>query len=386
MSWKTIAHSRLKQLQDSPLFALQKLWPEPAERSLIDKDLFADHLISPYYLVFVDGFFEPALSQLPKGLVCMPLSAAFKSYGLFLHNRLNQRFREECDPLVLLNALHESEGVFLYAPEQFHCETILQIHCVFTKKQLAAPRVQATIGRKAALSFVQTVQTLDPCIICNSSVDLVLEKDARVQWVDLALLPAQAQFFCSASATVKTAAHLEIFRATSGAQQMRISDRIELVEPQSFALLRHLGMLHAERQAQIQTHVEHKAYDCTSRQEIKIALNGNSRSCFEGKIYVHPEAQKTNSYQSCRNLLLSDAANASAKPNLEIFADDVKASHGATFSTLSEDELLYLRARGIGVVEAKQLLVEGFCRSLIDSIDRMQLRRPLLLAMQRMLQ
>jgi Fe-S cluster assembly protein SufD len=108
-----------------------------------------------------------------------------------------------------------------------------------------------------------------------------------------------------------------------------------------------------------------------------------SRSNFEGKIFVRPVAQKTEAYQLNNHLLLSETASANSKPNLEIFADDVKASHGATFSQLSAEGLFYLRSRGLPLAEAKLLLLQGFCRELIDELELDSLKLPLLNAMAR---
>src|SRR5262249_47004993 len=121
--------------------------------------------------------------------------------------------------------------------------------------------------------------------------------------------------------------------------------------------------------------VEHQAPHTTSMQRFKGVLNGHSQSSFEGKILVHPEAQKTQAYQLNNNLLLSRGAIAQSKPNLEVFADDVKASHGATFSQLERDKLFYLNTRGIDFNLARRLLIWGFCREMIEGIPYHSLLR-----------
>jgi Fe-S cluster assembly protein SufD len=100
----------------------------------------------------------------------------------------------------------------------------------------------------------------------------------------------------------------------------------------------------------------------------KKSLDGFSKASFEGKIYVHKIAQKTQAFQLNNNLILNDGAKCDSKPNLEIFADDVKASHGATFGSLDDEQLFYLRARGISGKEAKNLLIQGFCFEIIEKI------------------
>ena len=123
-------------------------------------------------------------------------------------------------------------------------------------------------------------------------------------------------------------------------------------------------------QAHTYVHVEHQAPHTRSNQKFKNVVSGKGRTSFEGKIYVQPEAQQTQAYQLCNTLLLSDEGRAYSKPNLEIFADDVKASHGATVGQVDEESLFYLLARGVPKREAKQLLIEGF---LMEILDEMQL-------------
>jgi Fe-S cluster assembly protein SufD len=195
------------------------------------------------------------------------------------------------------------------------------------------------------------------------------------------LLPQEAHSHMTFRSVLKRDARLELFHATSGAKNVRFSASAELLEENSSFLFRSLGMLHGNRQAHVHALADHAAPHCTSRQHVKMVLNGPSKSSFEGKIYVRPPAQKTEAYQLNNNLLLSESALASAKPNLEIFADDVKASHGATFSQLSPEELFYLRSRGLPLAEAKSLLLQAFCREIIDRLEIDSLKAPLLEAM-----
>ena len=159
----------------------------------------------------------------------------------------------------------------------------------------------------------------------------------------------------------------------------------ELLEENVSFVLSGLAMVTDERKANIHALVDHVAPHGTSRQQIKMILNGQSKADFEGKIYVRRAAQKTAAYQLNNNLILSETATVTTQPNLEIFADDVKASHGATVAQLSEEALFYLRARGIPLKEARSLLTHAFCRELIDTLPIESLKKPLLDAMIRTL-
>jgi Fe-S cluster assembly protein SufD len=127
-------------------------------------------------------------------------------------------------------------------------------------------------------------------------------------------------------------------------------------------------MLQQASQSHTHVFVEHAAPHARSLQKFKGVLKDIAQSSFEGKIFVRPVAQKTEAYQLNHNLLLSEGAIANAKPNLEIFADDVKASHGATFSQVDEEQLFYLKSRGLSSMDATQLLIRGFMQEMIDQI------------------
>jgi Fe-S cluster assembly protein SufD len=130
-----------------------------------------------------------------------------------------------------------------------------------------------------------------------------------------------------------------------------------------------LYMVDGAQHVDHQTRIEHVAPNCPSHELYKGILDGRSHGVFNGKVYVHPEAQKTDGKQSNNNLLLSDAARIDTKPQLEIFADDVKCTHGATVGRLDETALFYMRSRGIGPAESKRLLTYAFAADVLEKIE-----------------
>ncbi|HEV7737336.1 MAG TPA: Fe-S cluster assembly protein SufD [Chlamydiales bacterium] len=334
-------------------------------------------------LVFVDGYFSPALSSLPKDLVCLPLDQAFQSYGLFLQNRWTKALKEEKDWFSAVNAAEHGRGAFMYAPPNVKAE--LHILNILTSDALGSPRLEMTLGKQADVTLVQTHVHLQANACCNQGIDLTLGEGSKVRLLDMALMNHSTRSFWSVRATLKRDARLEVLAFTDGAAVMRSSFSVELAEENSSLSLQGLAMLADSRQAHVHALVDHAAPNCTSRQHFKAALAGTSQSSFEGKIFVRPIAQKTMAYQLNNNLVLSDEARSNSKPNLEIFADDVKASHGSTVTQLSTEELFYLRSRGLSEGEAKSLLANGFCKELIDAVEIHSLRAPLFAAMKHVL-
>jgi Fe-S cluster assembly protein SufD len=153
--------------------------------------------------------------------------------------------------------------------------------------------------------------------------------------------------------------------------------RIELQEPNASAYLNGLYVASGETHVDNHSIVDHASPHCYSNELYKGVLNGNSKGVFNGKIFVRKDAQKTNAYQSNKNILLSDDASMNAKPQLEIYADDVKCSHGATTGQLDEEALFYLRSRGIGINEAQALLTTAFAEEILNKITMLPVRENL---------
>jgi Fe-S cluster assembly protein SufD len=318
-------------------------------------------------LVFVDGDFSMELSNLPQNIVCLPLELALQSYGSFLHNRWAKVLQGEKDFFALHNAAEHGKGAFVYIPPKVNAS--LHILTILTQETLAIPRLEITLGKQAELTLVQTIVASHSKACMNSAIDFTLDAAAKVHFLDVNQFGAQMRAFCSMRVALKRDAALDMLSLTQGAALLRTTCSIELAEENSAVSLRSLAALNESRRAHFHVFVDHAAPNTTSNQHFKSILAGDSTSSFEGKIFVRPIAQKTVAYQLNNNLLLSDDAKAIAKPNLEIFADDVKASHGATVAQLSADELFYFRSRGLKEQDAKSLLAFGFCQEFIEAVQ-----------------
>ena len=370
------------------------------------------------YLVFIDGEFNASLSKTPEGLIALPLELAMKSYGLFLQNRLQKSLKEETDFFALLNGACHGSGLFLYVAPGMRYQHPIQILHLSQQNVLSFPKIQIAAGKSAEIQLIQTASKGDTV----SFVDCTLDEGARVSFYDVSLpslyreqegfvnlgsasqrkidpnerghctsckaseegrfyagvaspnsqnLPARgidAWQMHSLRASLKRDSFFNMVSLTSGAKTVRSSFKVELTEENSEAKVCGLSLLSETSQSHIFGNVIHKAPFSRSEQQFKAALQGQSRSSFEGKIFVHPEALKTESYQRSQALLLSPDAACFARPNLEIFADDVKASHGATVTQLDKEALFYLQSRGLSFEEASSLLVKGFVGEMISRV------------------
>ena len=328
------------------------------------------------HLVFVDGRYVPSLSDrtgIPEEVVILSLEEALKTHPHFLQTHLTKLLKEETDPFALLNlSLHEG-GAFVYFPPHVVLEAPLQ--CLFLSHsdapQVILPRLHLVLGKYSQASLVTTALDQSPGVshLFSPSIDCVLEESARLQLFNHTESAPFGWSFKTVRATLKKNAHLYSLSVTEGSKIKRTSYKVHLKGENAEVELKGLSLLAGNRTAHTHVKVEHEAPHTRSMQLFKGVLKDVSQSSFEGKIFVREEAQKTEAYQLNNHLILSPGAVANSKPGLEIFADDVKASHGATISQIAPEPLFYLKSRGIDSDVAQQLLVRAFCREVVEGIS-----------------
>ncbi len=325
-------------------------------------------------LVFINGHFSKTLStftSLPKSVVIIPLLEAISSYGSFLQNRWSRALREERDPLSLLNLALHPEGAFVYIPPKIELSQPIQLLSITTQKGfLALPRTQLFLASQSSVKWISTYHGPG---ISNAAMDLVLEDSARFSLSEI-VRQKEGWHFSSLRASLKRDSNLSVLSAITTSRTVRQSYEATLQGENACVSLEGSWMLKEKQEAHTHVRIEHEEPYCRSMQKFKGVLDGLSRSSFEGKIFVQSKAQKTEAYQLNNNLILSDHAQANSKPNLEILADDVKASHGATISQLSKEALFYLKSRGISEEEAKHLLITGYMEEVICQLPLSSLK------------
>lgn len=329
------------------------------------------------FLVFINGDYAESLSNreaIPQQVVISTLQTAGQTYGTFLNNQWTKSLKEEIDPFVAINAALHNQGAFIYVPPKTLIETPIQIlHIVDTSDQLCmlAPRLNIFVGAHAQASFLATQKNISQTgYFINQVVELALEENSHVHFNQILCDEHPTSWHLDAlRATLKRQATLKTVCVTEGSATVRSDYRISLIGENAEALLNGVWMLKDKRESHCNIFIDHQAPNCRSYQMFKGVLSDFSRSSFEGKIMVRQAAQKTEAFQLNNNLILNDHAHADSKPNLEIFADDVKASHGATVGQLDPEQLFYMKTRGFDNASAKNLLIYGFCEQVIEMLS-----------------
>ncbi|MFI0435918.1 MAG: Fe-S cluster assembly protein SufD [Parachlamydiaceae bacterium] len=334
-------------------------------------------------IVFVNGHYSIEHSNvgaLPPQVVICSLQEASETYGVLLNNYWTKSLKEEIDPFTLVNAALHGLGAFVYLPPKTVVETPIQVlHILNEENQphMAMPRLHIFAGAQSDLHVISTQKNLTKSTpyFVNQVTECVLDEGSHLHYTQ-ALCDENplSWHFDAIRATLKRDSTFKSVCVTEGSATVRKDYRILLTGDNSEALLSETAMLSNKSEAHAHVWMEHQAPFCRSYQLFKNVLNDFSRSSFEGKIMVRQAAQKTEAFQLNNDLILSDHAHADSKPNLEIFADDVKASHGATVGQLDSEQLFYLKTRGFSDAQAKNLLIYGFCEEVIEKIPLRSLR------------
>jgi Fe-S cluster assembly protein SufD len=330
-----------------------------------------------YRVVFVNGRHRPDLSAAgpaPAGISLSTVGQAAATDDVALKAALGAAARPDGHVLVNLNTAFLADGCVLRVAPGATVEPA--IHLVFVAADGAGhalahhPRNVIVVGEGSRATVVEShVAMADGTVYWSNPVaEVVVEKDARLEHVKVQADSRAATHLAFSRARVAAGGHYESFVMTLGALLSRNEIEVVLDGEEAQCHLNGAYLINGRQHADTTTFIEHAKPNCESREVYKGVLDGKARGVFQGKIRVAPDAQKTNGHQLNRVILLSDEAEASAKPELEIYADDVKCSHGATVGELDDESMFYLRSRGIPEAEARRLLIRAFIGELVDGI------------------
>jgi Fe-S cluster assembly protein SufD len=348
--------------------------PPAGARSLAAADVAS--FVSPEattQLVFVDGIYSPDHSisaGLPYGVVVSHLAAALGTHGAVIEPLLARQLEYERDVFTAINTSHLRDGAFVWIARDQKCPTPVQLLFISTQPETASyPRCLIVAEPGAECTVIEHYASLaDAAYFCNAATEIVVRRGARVEHVKLQQ-EARSAFHISACATVlEQDAFYAAYAVTLGARISRQDLRVIQRGEGARAQIDGLTLVAGRQLADTHTVMDHARPNGKCRQLNKCIVGGAAHAVFSGKIFVRPGAQLTDSAQESRNLLLSDKAHVDAKPQLEIFADDVKCTHGATVGQLDAEQLFYLRSRGLAEGSARNLLTYAFGAEVIDRI------------------
>lgn len=320
-------------------------------------------------LIFVDGMLQKSAKH-ESSIVVSTIKEALKSHGPLIRGRFARFVKTEQDPFAMVNHALFSNGGFVYIPPGLKLEEPLDIiYKIKARSSLHVPKLMIYLGKESSIKINLKVECDNETFhFSNRYIEIHQEMRSCCSIINYQDHLSSLYHFDSVRSFVKKEAKFCYLSVVTNSLMQRLSLEVSLLEEGADANIKGLNLLDEKCESHAHIVVNHLEESCTSNQHFKSVQLGSSKSSFEGKIFVDAKAQKTKAYQLSSTLLLSDNAHAFCKPNLEIFADDVKASHGATISQLREEEVFYLKSRGLPYKDCCNLLIKGFCKDILDGI------------------
>jgi Fe-S cluster assembly protein SufD len=327
-------------------------------------------------LVFVDGRYAPHLSSLAGagGAVLRSLAEALTENRRTLQMHLGRYADPQHDPFCALNTAFLEDGAYVAVPGGLILEEPIHVLHVATAAgvpRVAHPRNLILVGANSQAAILEDYVSLaDGVHFTNSVTELVIGENSAVGHYHIARENRQANQVSRLRAEQARSSTFTSHTVLLGGALVRRNIHPVLAGEGAECLINGLFMGTDRQHIDNFMRVEHASAHCSSRQEFKGILDGHARGVFHGRIVVHKDAQKTDAKQTNMNLLLSDGAQIDTKPQLEIYADDVKCTHGATIGQINEEAVFYLRSRGLSAPAARALLLFAFAG---ESLNRMKI-------------
>ncbi|AXS40516.1 Fe-S cluster assembly protein SufD [Breoghania sp. L-A4] len=341
--------------------------PEQAKRALANvKDFGA---AAGYRVVFVNGLFCADLSDL-DGLVGVSISSLESGLMNGRPDGLGELAANVDDPAVGLNTAFMRDGALIRVADGVTVDKAIELlHVTTGPAAVAYMRHVVHVGEGAKVRFLDAYEGFECSgYQTNVAVELYAANGADIGWVKLQEEARDALHISSFLTLLGEKVTFNQFTFTSGGRVSRGQAFVTFAGEHSTVGLRGTTLINGDQHADITLVIDHAVPNCDSREYFKAVIDGHAKGVFQGRINVHPHAQKTDGQMMTQSLLLSDDAEMAYKPELEIFADDVQCAHGATSGQIDEDLLFYLRARGIPEAEARTMLVLAFLAEAIEEI------------------
>ena len=373
-AWKyTSLNSILKE--DYSVFPKQ-------ENAIEYKDIkkYFTHDIDTYKIIFIDGKYASHLSQTTHdGIdVCLMSSALNKpKYQLIIENYFNKAATK--DSLSSLNTAFSNEGAYIHIPKNKIVEKPIQILHFSTGNEAATmlqPRNLVVVDENSHVQIIERHQSLtDNPVLTNSVTEIFANKRAIVDYYKIQNDNENASLIDNTFVKQKRESFASVHTFSFGGKLTRNNLNFYQEGERLDSTLKGITIIGDKQHVDHNTLVHHIEPNCESHQDYKGIFSDRATGVFNGKVLVNKDAQKTNAFQANNNILLSDKASINTKPQLEIFADDVKCSHGCTIGQLDESAMFYMRSRGIPEKEAKALLMFAFSNNVLSSVKIPELKQ-----------
>tara|TARA_B100001113_G_scaffold85471_1_gene68100 strand:+ start:531 stop:1847 length:1317 start_codon:yes stop_codon:yes gene_type:complete len=366
-NWK---YTSLKNLLNNDYSVLPQL-NNVLEFKDIRKYLIDD--IDSYKIIFVDGKYCSHLSETThEGMDICTLSAALSQskYELIVENYFNKIAHD--DGITSLNTAFSNEGAFIHIPKNKFVEKPVQIIHFSTGNEsslMFQPRNMIIVDENSQVQIIERHQSLsENRVFTNSVTEIYAEKKSIIDYYKIQNDNLQSSLIDNTYVNQERNSAFSMHTFSLGNELIRnnlnISQNDQFIE----TTIKGVTIIGDQQHVDHNTLINHNKPNCNSHQDYKGIYNNKSTGVFNGRVMVKKEAQKTNAFQSNNNVLLSDKATINAKPQLEIYADDVKCSHGCTVGQLDKNALFYLKSRGIPQKEATALLMYGFANNILESV------------------
>ncbi len=353
--------------------------------TLISKERVSKYLfdeLKSHQLVFVNGYFSAEnskLNKLPEGVIIGSLSDAIKNYPEIVEKHFGKYAGDDHQIFTALSTAYIKDGAFVYVPEGKIVEDT--VHIIFitselNKKIITQPRNLFVAGKNSQLSIIEHYISDDENIhFTNTVTEIFVDENSVFDHIKLQEESRNAFHIARMEVNQERYSNFKSFFFSKGAAISRNNFNSKFNDDSGECTLNGLFLIKEEQLFDIHTVIDHAKPHCDSHEHYIGILDDKARGVFNGKVFVRQDAQKTNAFQKNNNIILSDNALVNTKPQLEIFADDVKCSHGATIGQIDEEAMFYLKSRGIGDKSATAILLNAFASVVITPIKVESVRK-----------
>ena len=346
------------------------------ENAIIARSQGISHVAAK--LIFAnDRLIHRDVHDLPAGVVLVSLEEAIQKHEeLFRQHFMKHEARLGSLKFAMLHQAQLRTGAFLYLPPGVVLEKPIEIwHWVEGTHSAIFPHTLLVAGEKSHASVIDRFCSVrqEPTFVCGVN-DLIVEKEACLNYVAVQEWSSETTAFHLNTTSVFEKGHATALQLHLGGHLIRTESDSRLLGEEAQSIMLSINPAHGEQEIDQRTFQDHIAPKATSDLLYHNALSDHARTIFSGLIKVEKEAHQTDAYHKVRNLMLSDDAEANSMPGLEILADEVRCTHGATSGELNKDELFYMMARGIEPQAAAKLIVRGFFQIVLDRLEEPSLR------------